>query len=857
MRVSRAYSIIPKLPKALEPLWDLAYNFWFAWNPEIERLFTRISPELWLKSNQNPIQLLNQAPQTMLENLAEDEIFMQYLVEAKAGLDSYMSKPAITFPDLPSEQPAIAYFSLEYGLAQCMPIYSGGLGILAGDHLKSASDLNLPMVAVGLCYRQGYFHQYLTTDGWQQEHYPNYNFDFMPMRLVRGQDKKPVTITVDLAGQPLLAQIWQVQVGRISLYLLDSSLAENPPEMQKVTERLYDGGSEMRLRQEILIGIGGTKALRQLGLTPRVIHMNEGHCAFAALQRIHDLIANQHISFEAATELTAAGSVFTTHTPVPAGNDRFSSDLMSKYFEKYSQEMGLAFPVFLALGRTKPADNSELFCMTVLALRLTRFSNGVSNLHGEVSRKMWTDIWPDYPDADVPIGAITNGVHVPSWLSADLADIYDRYLGPNWREDRECFGRCSLSWSKVKNISEAELWKTHEQLRVRLVDFVRYRLRRQIKARGGGHEELESVELVLSPDALTIGFARRFATYKRAYLLMKDKARLLRLLGDKDRPIQFIFAGKAHPEDNDGKRIIQELYQLCQTPECRYSMVFLEDYDIDIAKHMVQGCDVWLNTPRRPLEASGTSGMKATANAVLNLSTLDGWWAEAYSPETMVGWSIGRGETYGNQEYQDFVESQTLYNLLETEVIPTFYDRDRSGMPRDWIAMMRNALYELSSVFNSNRMVDQYMHEAYLPAAAAYARLSQDDFAPAKRLATWRMALMTKWSGLVLENLTTTVNDEQMTIGDNVTVEIEIFMNGLTTSDIQVEIYAGSMDSLGDFTHRYKSPMYPVDSSREGWRTYRGAITPAETGRFGLTVRVLPFHPDLIDPRAMGLVHWA
>jgi len=853
MRPLKVYSVIPRLPEELMPLWDLAYNFWFTWKHEIAELFSQIDHGLWRRSQQNPVWFLNHLDQEKLEILARDVFFLERLGHVKNSLAEYRDRPDKGLSEFfDDECPVIAYFSAEYGLALCLPIYSGGLGVLAGDHLKSASDLNLPLVGIGLCYQQGYFRQYLTHDSWQQERYPMNDFEQMPLVLEKDDQGEPLSVEVQLAERVVNARIWRADVGRIKLYLLDTNVSENDPRDRKITGQLYGGDLEMRLKQEIVLGIGGIRALKVLGLAPRVIHMNEGHSAFAGVERIRVFMRDFGLSFEAAQELVASTSVFTTHTPVPAGNDRFPPNLMQKYFEEYARELGLAFKVFLALGREDQRDDLETFCMTVLALRLSRFNNGVSKLHGHVSRNLWRKVWPQYPVDDVPIGSITNGVHIPSWVAPDISYLFDRYLGVNWREDPDC----ERVWQQSEAIPDAELWRTHERLRERLIDFVRYRLREQILSRGGRRYELELAEDVLDPAALTIGFARRFAVYKRANLILKDVRRFLNIIQNTKYPVQFIFAGKAHPRDEEGKKIIQQIVRLCQREDCRLSVVFLEDYDLEIARHMVQGCDVWLNTPRRPLEACGTSGMKAVANGVLHFSTLDGWWAEAYQPGNSVGWAIGSGEEYEDNDYQDFVESQILYNILEKEIIPLFYDRGHGNLPREWIRKMKNGLKLLAPIYSAHRMVEDYVQQAYLPAYKNYLALSRDNFTSAKELAAWRMDLMTKWSDVKIRNVRYQPFDE-IFAGDKVQVQAELFVNGLSPEDISVEIYAGAVDVQGNFTNRRTETMQPKAQTSDGWIVYEGHITPDITGRFGFTVRVLPDHPLLLDPHCLGLIHWA
>ncbi|MFW5731115.1 MAG: alpha-glucan family phosphorylase [Desulfonatronovibrionaceae bacterium] len=853
MRPLKIYSVTPKLPDSLTALWDLAFNFWFSWNHDISELFERIDYQLWQKCRQNPVRFLNLLPQEVIAELSEDEFFLDRLEQTMDSLRKYResSKRAFDFEQGPGES-VIAYFSAEYGIGLSLPIYSGGLGVLAGDHLKSASDLNIPLVAIGLCYQNGYFRQYLTGDGWQQEKYPVNDFEEMPLTLVRDQEGKPLEVEVSLMDRRVKIQIWKALIGRINLYLLDTNLESNEPHDREITAQLYGGDWEMRLKQEIVLGIGGIRALQTLSLNPRVIHMNEGHSAFAGLERISIFMREYDMSFEAATELVASSSIFTTHTPVPAGNDRFAPDLMQKYFESYARELGLAFKVFMALGREDPRDDHELFCMTVLALRLSRFNNGVSQLHGQVARSMWRKVWPQYPVDDVPIAAITNGVHIPTWIAPDMAYLFDRYLGSDWREDPDC----QKVWKQSQSIPDAELWRTHERLRERLVDFVRSRLKEQTLARGGRKMELQLAGEVLDPGALTIGFARRFATYKRANLILTDVKRILEIMNDSKKPVQFIFAGKAHPKDVEGKKIIQQIVQFCRKSECRHSFVFLEDYDMEIAGHMLQGCDVWLNNPRRPLEACGTSGMKAVANGVLNFSVLDGWWDEAYTPDNRYGWSIGNGEEYADHEYQNLVESHFLYNVLEREIIPTFYNRTHGNMPVEWIRKMKNCLRDLCPVFSSHRMVEDYVQKTYKPAYNNFAALEKNGFEQAKNLASWRMDLMTKWGDVKIRNVSSSGEDNLYT-GDELKVSAEVFVNGLSSKDIRVEIYAGSVDIGGNFINRSTVCMERGEQVDKNWIRYHGKVKSLTTGRFGFTVRILPHHPLLLDPHCLGLIHWA
>lgn len=852
MQSLQVFNVIPKLPPELQPLWKLARNYWFAWNFEVENLFSQIDPVLWEESYHNPVWFINHLPSQTLDELARDNLFIDRLNQLCRELAAYLARPqSDRYPVTPGEKPLVAYFSLEFGVSLCLPIYSGGLGILAGDHLKSASDLNVPLIAMGFAYANGYFRQYMTPDGWQQERYPDYDFDQMPLSPALTPDGTPAAMQIAIGDRPLHFRIWQADVGRIRLFLLDTNMQENPPDFRQITSRLYGGNLEMRLWQEILLGIGGVKALKLLGLQPQIIHMNEGHSAFAGLERIRDLMQEHRLSFEAALEVSASGSIFTTHTPVPAGNDRFPPDLMQRYFEPYARDMGLAFKVFLALGRETPTDDREDFCMTVLALRLSRFNNGVSTLHGRVSREMWKKVWAQLPVEDVPIGSITNGVHAPTWVAPAMGITFDRYIG-NWRED----GDPKRIWPMADNIPDTVLWRVHEHLRNRLVDFVRMRLKAQLTAQGARAQEIIDAEETLNPDALTIGFARRFATYKRANLLLQDMESLSRIIRNTDKPVQFIFAGKAHPQDQGGKQLMKELITLCRSKEYRMNMVFLEDYDMEVAAHMTSGCDVWLNNPRRPLEACGTSGMKAMFNGVLQFSTLDGWWDEAWKPDNSLGWAIGKGEEYADPDYQDFVELKTLYKILEHDIIPEFYDRGKSDMPRSWVKKMKRALIELGPRYHSNRMVQDYADEAYIPAMRSHMALCANEYTPARELSEWRMNIMTHWSDVAIKDVTIS-RTESVYVGEPLSVEARVYTAGIDLQYLHVAAYAGTVSPDQKFIHRNIFPLRPEGERVDGWQLYKGIVEPEEAGHFGFTVQAMPVHPLLPNKHTLGLIRWA
>jgi starch phosphorylase len=856
MRPSHTFRVIPTLPARLERLRDLANNLWWSWNHEAIDLFRRLDRDLWESTGHNPVLMLGTIRQERLQQVAEDDGFMAHCERVCLEFDRYMEGLGTWYRKAHPDRlngPSIAYFSAEFGLTESLGIYAGGLGILAGDHLKSASDLGLPFVAVGLLYQQGYFRQYLNPDGWQQELYPENDFYNLPVMLECQLSGAPLTVEVEYPGRVVKAQVWRAQVGRVPLYLLDTNIADNRPEDRDITDQLYGGDHDLRIRQEILLGIGGIRALAALGLRPAVYHMNEGHSAFLALERIRSLMQENQLSFAEAREAAAAGHVFTTHTPVPAGIDWFHPDLVDHYFSFYYPRLCLSRHEFLGLGRMNPGDASGYFCMAILAMRLANKVNGVSQLHARVSREMWQEVWPQVPQDEVPILGITNGIHPRSWISHDMADLYDRYLGPRWIERP---AEQSI-WQRVMRIPDEELWRTHERRRERLVAFARRRLRDQLELRGGTPSELSQAEQVLDPEALTIGFARRFATYKRATLLFRDVERLARIVGDRERPVQIIFAGKAHPHDNPGKDLIRQIIHHARRAEFRSRIVFIEDYDMIVARYLVQGVDVWLNTPRRPHEASGTSGMKATANGALNMSILDGWWAEGYTPET--GWAIGHGEEYTAEQadYQDSVEANAIYDLLEKDVVPLFYERGRDGLPRGWIAKMKAAMRDHAGVFNTNRMVREYAELCYLPSAGRDRLLSEEGMARAKALAAWKARVTQQWPQLRIEKVSTEgAEARELKVGDQLQVQAQIHLGALKPTDVAVELFYGRLNAEGLIVDGQAIPMLIAQSKGQGKYVFAGAITCTTSGRHGYALRIVPCHEDLGSPFEMGLILW-
>jgi len=847
----REFRVHPSLPDNLQPLGDLAFNLRWCWDPDTVDLFRRLDRNLWETCLHNPVLFLGRADQKRLEEISRDEGMLAFMERTLERHRSYMNAPSWferTFPDL--KHIKIAYFCAEFGLAECLPVYSGGLGMLAGDHLKSASDLGLPLIGIGLLYQCGYFHQYLNNDGWQQESTPVNDFFNMPLRLVRAEDGSLIKVDVPFPNRTVFLQVWRVDVGRVPLYLLDSNVPENSQDDRNITDQLYGGDIEKRMRQEIVLGIGGIKALDVMGFRPQVCHMNEGHSAFQGLERIRRLMERRQLSFEAAREATASGNIFTTHTPVPAGFDRFPPELVEKYFRDYWEKVGLTRDQFLALGREDPSDQQGQFNMAMLAIRLAGQINAVSKLHASVSRRILGCAWPGVASHEVPIHHVTNGVHVRTWVSRDMGELLQRYTGGRWLEDASR----DHDWSQVDSIPDEELWRTHERRRERLVASARRRFIHQLENRGAARSEIEGAREVLHPDALTIGFARRFATYKRATLLFRDPARLKRLMGDRERPIQIIFAGKAHPQDHPGKELIRHIVHFGRDPEVRRWMLFLEDYDMDLARDMVQGVDVWLNTPRRLMEASGTSGMKAAMNGAINLSVLDGWWLEGYSPE--VGWAIGAIEQYDDMDYQDTVESKALYDILEHEVIPLFYDRGTDNLPRKWLALMKNSMKTLGPNFSSHRMMREYSKDLYAPVATRWESLRGDgEYQRAKALAAWKRRVRSLWKDIRLESLDTPVNP-QLKVGDHLEIQATLSLGELSPTDVAVEIYHGKLDERGAISEGSAIALESSPTDNPQVYRYSGKMPCRTSGRWGYAIRVVPQHEDLLTPFDLGLVSW-
>jgi starch phosphorylase len=853
MQPIRTFNVSPSLPQRLEPLRRLAYNLHWDWNVETKDVFRRLDPDLWESSHHNPVLMLGTISQGRLLEVVEDEGFLAQMDRAARQLEDYLQERS-WYHKQRSQHPkeCFAYFSAEFGLVDCLPVYSGGLGVLAGDHLKSASDLGLPLVGVGLLYQQGYFAQYLNADGWQQERYPINDFYNMPLHLERNPDGSELRIAVDYPGRKVYARVWRVQVGTVPLYMLDTNIEPNNPYDHDITDQLYGGDIDMRIHQEIMLGIGGVQMLKALGYNVTVYHMNEGHAAFSALERIRTLIQEDGLNYTQARQVVSSSNIFTTHTPVPAGIDLFAPDKILYYLGYYADIFSLPKEQFLGLGRENTGDLSGPFSMAVLALKMATFSNGVAQLHGVVSRQMFQGLWKKVPVEEVPITAITNGVHARSCVAKSTQELYDRYLGPNWSSAAPD----SPLWERMDAIPDEELWRNHERCRLDMILYVREHLVKHLRDRGASASEVAQAQEVLDPNVFTIGFARRFATYKRATLWMRDLERIKRiLLGNKHRKVQFVIAGKAHPKDIPGKELIRDINHFIREHHLEKHVVFVPNYDIHISRLMVAGCDIWLNTPRRPREASGTSGMKAAMNGLPNLSVLDGWWDEADYVRT--GWAIGHGENYEDPNYQDEVEANALYELLEKEVVPLFYDhRDVDGLPRHWVAKMKDAIRLNCPFFNTARMVREYALRAYFPASDRYHTLTADQYAPAKELAAWKAKLSEHWFNIRIKDIDVSTPSE-IEVNQTVGVKAKVDLATLTNDDVQVELYQGAIDANGEIVNAVPVVMDYQGQDPQGLSVYTANITYTTSGLQGLSLRVLPKHEYLASAYEPRLIAWA
>jgi starch phosphorylase len=840
MKALRSFTVRPSLPPELTALEELAMNLRWSWDVQTRDLFRWVDPDAWDATVHDPVRLLGLVPRERLDALVEDSGFMRFLGEVREELQRYIDGDRWFQARDTSPLRSVAYFSPEFGISEALPQYSGGLGVLAGDHLKAASDLGVPLVGIGLFYRHGYFRQSLSTDGWQQERYPD--LDPYAMALVPSEAR----IEVDLAGRPLVARIWKAEVGRIPLYLLDADVDENPPDLRGITDRLYGGDTEHRLRQEILLGIGGVRALDALGIDAQVFHTNEGHAGFLGLERIRQLVKDPGLSPTEAIEAVRAGCLFTTHTPVPAGIDRFPRELIERYFSAWASEVGMTLDELMALGHRPGDPPDERFNMAVMGLRLAGRSNAVARLHGVVSRDMFADLWPDVPGEETPITSVTNGVHAHTWVAPEMGDLFTRHVLPEWHEaegDR---------WERLDDAPDDELWRVREQGRERLVAFVRQRLRSQLMGRGLSASDVEWTDSVLDPKALTICFARRFATYKRATLLLSRPDHLRAMLLSGDRPVQFVFAGKSHPADDSGKELIRQINAFAADPEIRHRLVFLEDYDIAVARALLQGADVWLNNPRRPQEACGTSGMKAALNGGLNLSILDGWWDESFDGEN--GWAISSAEHEEDLTRRDEIEAGSLFELLERQVVPLFYERWQGPVPRRWVQRMRRSLITLGPFVTAARMVRDYTEELYEPTAVATEGLSTGGHERARALAAWKARVGAAWSGVHVDHLD--LPESVVELGAVQEVEAVVALGDLAPDDVEVQLLHGLAGQSAELADTTIVRMEPDGAADDGHLRFRGRFTCAQPGRYGATVRIVPAHPDLVTPLELGLIAW-
>ena len=851
MPTFQTYNVTPTLPAALEPLREMSFNLWWTWEPAARRLFRLLDPELWSRTNHNPVRMLQLSRQARLEELSQDKTFLRELKEVHDAFRDYLARKdtygkagagsAIKNP--------VAYFSAEFGFHESIPNYSGGLGILASDHCKSASDLDLNFVGIGLLYRHGYFRQQIDKEGIQEAINLNQNFHHLPIREVRSGDAN-LLISVPILDREVFAKLWELRVGRVSLYLLDTDTPENSAEDRLITAELYGGDLEMRMRQEIILGIGGVKALSALGIQPDVFHMNEGHSAFLALERIRRNVVEKKLDFYSALQVVAAANVFTTHTPVPAGNDSFPREMMRKYFGSFAKELNIPFEELFSFGQTR-VDPNDPFSMTILALRLSRHANGVSKLHGEVTRSLWRDVWAGVPVQEVPITSVTNGVHTKTWMAPEFAALYRKHLGA-WEEHLTE----PEFWRGVIDIPDAQLWETHQKLKLRLIEFVRERVRLRRQRLGESAEAIRKVNRILDPEILTVGFARRFATYKRGALLFSDKERLKRLLNDTTRPVQFIFAGKAHPRDEAGKAVIQEVYKFTREVGFENRLVFLEDYDSYIARRLVQGVDLWLNHPLRPLEASGTSGMKSAPNGGINLSVLDGWWREGYNGNN--GWAIGAEINNGTAEFQNEGDATSLYQLLENQIIPLYYAKPDGKLPLAWLQLMRESIRSVTPVFNTQRMVKEYTERLYIAAAKSHEIFSREGCAPAADLSQWKAQMRKDWPQVQISDVQVGNKDRQnILVGESLQISARVHLGEVDPKHVRVEAYHGEADNsdIRNPAATVLDQTSQVDGN--GNYLYQGSVPASETGSYGFSVRVVPTHPHLMQMHELRLITWS
>ena len=852
MYIFNKITVNPQLPKRIGKLSEIANNLWWSWNTEFLRLFKIIDRDLWETCEKNPVKFLKRVSQDRLEAVVENTDFLREYDRLAKEFDDYVTSKNTWFSNKYPEnkKDLIAYFSAEYGLDQTIPIYSGGLGILSGDHLKSASDLGIPLVAVGLLYKNGYFHQKINGNGEQETEYNNIELSNLPINPVKDENGEELKIYVKFEKRKVYLKVWQINVGRIKLYLLDSDIDENTPEDREVTLRLYGGDQEMRIKQEIILGMGGTNLLtRALGLNPTVYHMNEGHSAFLILELIKNIIKEKKVSFEVAKDIASSKTVFTTHTPVPAGNDIFPIGLVEKYFKEFWPRLGLDREKFLKLGMKPCTELEPGFNMGIFALKVAGKKNGVSKLHGAVSRELFGDVWPEIAANESPITYVTNGIHTCSWLAPSLKELYNKYLIPYWQDNIYK----DEVWENINNIPNQELWGIHQKRKQKLFDIVKENTTNRLRKSGYSYEEINEITSKLNPNALTIGFARRFATYKRATLIFKDLERITQILNNADRPVQLIFAGKAHPADKEGQDLIKRIHEISMMPQFKGKIFLLENYNIAMSRYLVSGVDVWLNNPRRPMEASGTSGQKASVNGVINFSVLDGWWAEGYNQEN--GWTIGTNAEFTSYEEQDIADSQSMYRTLEEKIIPTYYEKDENGISEKWMKIMKNSITSTGGKYSTSRMLVDYTNKLYIP-LCNLTKKYYENIDNVAEFNLWKKNLYTNWKDIKITQKNN-LNNITMDAGNNIDVKCEVQLPNVDVSNVMAQCYYGKILDNGIVENVSIIPM-KLSSKNEENKTYEytAKIELKTGGNYGYTFRVMPKHEMLLDSENLNLVKW-
>lgn len=851
MYVFNRITVNPQLPKRIDKLQEVANNLWWSWNTEFLRLFQKIDRDLWEESNKNPVKFLKRVDQDKLEAASQNIEFLKEYDRVIDNFEAYINSKNTWFSrEFPkNKKDLIAYFSAEYGLDQTLPIYSGGLGILSGDHLKSASDLGIPLVAVGLLYKNGYFNQKINGYGEQENEYYNIDLYDLPINPVKDENGDDLTIYVKFPKRRLYLKVWQINVGRVKLYLLDSDIEKNNEEDRDVTLRLYGGDEEMRIRQEIVLGMAGVNLLKTLGLDPTVYHMNEGHSSFLTLEIIKNIIEEKQVTFEVAKDIASSKTVFTTHTPVPAGNDIFPIDLVERYFKDFWPKLGLSREEFLKLGM-KPTEELEYgFNMGILALKIAGKKNGVSKLHGAVSRELFGEVWPEIAANESPITYVTNGIHTCSWLSPRLKELYNKYLMPYWQDSIYD----DKTWEKAKEIPDNELWEAHQDRKRKLLELVKKSTVERLRRSNYNYDEINDIVSKLNPNVLTIGFARRFATYKRATLIFKDIERITQILNNQDMPVQLIFAGKAHPKDREGQDLIKYIHEISMMPQFKGKIFLLENYNIAMSRYLVSGVDVWLNNPRRPMEASGTSGQKASVNGVINFSVLDGWWAEGYNQYN--GWTIGTNAEYVSYEEQDKADSESMYYTLENKIVPMYYNKNENGISSKWLEMMKNSIITTGGKYSTARMLVDYTKQLYIP-LCDLTKTYYNDLENVTEYNSWKKSLYLNWKDVKISQVN---NLDNITIdaGNNIEVKCEVELPNINKENVDVEVYYGKILDNGIVENVSIIPM-TLESEDEASKKYyyTAKIELSTGGNYGYTFRVMPKHEMLLEPTNLNLVKW-